>query len=343
MPLFIRYTTLAMATLFLQACSSGHLSKNNEAVEPVQQAKIQLSKHSTPLAPFILRGNLVIGPDTQTFTPCGSKSQYWTNLDKDQMGTIGALTDNPYQPIYAELITTLVLPSQSGFDRDFTATLNVKQINFATTENPQRCAQPNRPTQAYGNEPSWSIEFEKDQINYKEIDSEKTLAITSSQLTNEKRIYDFEQGQLTLSKANCSDTMSDTLTGWAAVFTLPSKKQNGCARLSNFDSTLKWVGTYGAKSTQTNAFSVSLELKPDHSAKTYYRYGDAEPKRQESGYWQQINPEQIQVVMTHHQGQRLIAERIFTKQGNSLKATTEKVNGNIYTIVDNGLVLFQSR
>lgn len=62
----------------------------------------------------------------------------------------------------------------------------------------------------------------------------------------------------------------------------------------------------------------------------------------EQGYWQQLNPNQIQVVMTRHQQQYLLSERIFTREGYQLTATQEKVGQSVYNIADGGLVLFRS-
>ncbi|MFA0026954.1 hypothetical protein AB4369_29080, partial [Vibrio sp. 10N.261.49.A5] len=75
--------------------------------------------------------------------------------------------------------------------------------------------------------------------------------------------------------------------------------------VSNQDSTLDWSGLYFASSTQNTGFSINLELNDDHSAITTYSYSNGGPSIVEQGFWQQLNQNQVQVVMTRHQQQYL--------------------------------------
>lgn len=338
-----RSLTLLASIWLIQSCSSSTNSFNQvEQIQPATIGHTQLTKKKTQTAQFIMRGTLVIGHEAQTFTPCGSNRQYWVNLKKPDINSVQALSSMPYQPMYAELIGRLSPPSNSGFDSNFTAIFNVSNINMVSTENPQRCTMPYRSTQAFGNEPFWLIDFTKNQTSYSQTDFKKGLSITSSQLTTQKRQYQFERGQLSLTKKRCNDTMSNSVYGWTSEYKAKDNSKSGCATLSNIDSTLTWLGTYQANSTKSNHFSVSLELEQDHRAATYYRYSNGEAERRETGYWQQINPTQIQVVMTNYQGQRLIAERIFNKNGQSIRAEKEKINNKLYHIADNGLILYKT-
>ncbi len=117
----------------------------------------------------------------------------------------------------------------------------------------------------------------------------------------------------------------------------------GCATLANSDRTLGWTGFYHANSTQSTDFQIRLELNPDHSATTHYDYNNEEPSIVESGYWQQLNDNQVQVVMTRHHQQFLVSERIFTRQGDTLVAEKEKVSGTVYPIANGGLTLFKAQ
>lgn len=339
-------TTLVLLTgLYLQACSSSNSVNQVADIERVQVnelAATQLSQKETSAAQFIMRGLLVIGPDTHSFTPCGSKQQFWADFNRPQQNAILAISTKPYQPMYAELIGTLAVTENNSYTGGYAAQLNVSSINMVSTENPQRCQQPLRSTTAIGNEPFWSVSFNKNHVNYKKTDSEKPLGIMGSDITSQKRVYNLSDHQLALSRQLCRDTMSDTIYGWNASMNSTDKQLNGCAALSNFDTTLNWSGVYQAVSNDPSALTVTLELKPDHTALTRYQYDDNQQERWETGYWQQINSGQVQVVMTHHQGQKLISERIFSKNGQSIQATREKVNGTIYTIHNSGLVLFKS-
>ncbi len=135
--------------------------------------------------------------------------------------------------------------------------------------------------------------------------------------------------------------MSDSLFGWRSVLNLKGTSYKGCASLSNLDATQSWAGRYLAKSTKQNNFSVDMQLNSDHTATTTYVYDNGKSETREHGYWQQLNNNQVQVVMTHHQQQYLISERIFTRNNDKLTADKEKISGKLYTIAQ-GLTLYRS-
>ncbi|MFA0382350.1 COG3650 family protein [Vibrio sp. 10N.222.54.A3] len=297
---------------------------------------------------FIMRGQVVVGHESRTFTPCGSQQQYWLDLSPELALEAQGLSTRPYQALYGELIGHLTVPSQTGYNADFTARFVVDQVNILTAENPDRCVQPLRSTRVFGNEPFWSATFDKDQLKYTKMGEQpQTLDIESSRTTSISRDYQLEgkaaQGKLNLTKESCSDGMSDSIYGWHAKLNLNDSNYNGCATVSNQDPTLDWSGLYFASSTQNSGFSINLELNNDHSAITTYSYSNGDPSIVEQGFWQQLNQNQVQVVMTRHQQQYLISERIFTLDNGKLIAEKEKVGNVVYPIANGGLVLFEAK
>ncbi|MEZ8950027.1 COG3650 family protein [Vibrio sp. 10N.247.311.18] len=297
---------------------------------------------------FIMRGQVVVGHESRTFTPCGSQQQYWLDLSPELALEAQGLSTRPYQALYGELIGHLTVPSQTGYNADFTARFVVDQVNILTAENPDRCVQPLRSTRVFGNEPFWSATFDKDQLKYTKMGEQpQTLDIESSRTTSSSRDYQLEgkaaQGKLNLTKESCSDGMSDSIYGWHAKLNLNDSNYNGCATVSNQDPTLDWSGLYFASSTQNSGFSINLELNNDHSAITNYSYSNGDPSIVEQGFWQQLNQNQVQVVMTRHQQQYLISERIFTLDNGKLIAEKEKVGNVVYPIANGGLVLFEAK
>ncbi|MEZ8945638.1 COG3650 family protein [Vibrio sp. 10N.247.311.12] len=297
---------------------------------------------------FIMRGQVVVGHESRTFTPCGSQQQYWLDLSPELALEAQGLSTRPYQALYGELIGHLTVPSQTGYNADFTARFVVDQVNILTAENPDRCVQPLRSTRVFGNEPLWSATFDKDQLKYTKMGEQpQTLDIESSRTTSSSRDYQLEgkaaQGKLNLTKESCSDGMSDSIYGWHAKLNLNDSNYNGCATVSNQDPTLDWSGLYFASSTQNSGFSINLELNNDHSAITTYSYSNGDPSIVEQGFWQQLNQNQVQVVMTRHQQQYLISERIFTLDNGKLIAEKEKVGNVVYPIANGGLVLFEAK
>ncbi|MEZ8881178.1 COG3650 family protein [Vibrio lentus] len=297
---------------------------------------------------FIMRGQVVVGHESRTFTPCGSQQQYWLDLSPELALEAQGLATRPYQALYGELIGHLTVPSQTGYNADFTARFVVDQVNVLTAENPDRCDQPLRATRAFGNEPYWSATFDKDQLKYTKMGEEpQRLDIESSRTSPSTRDYQLKgnqgQGELNLKKESCSDGMSDSIYGWHAKLNLSDSNYNGCAMVANQDPTLNWSGLYFASSTQNTGFSINLELNDDHSAITTYSYSNGDPSIVEQGFWQQLNQNQVQVVMTRHQQQYLISERVFTLDNGKLVAEKEKVGNVVYPIANGGLVLFEAK
>ena len=100
-------------------------------------------------------------------------------------------------------------------------------------------------------------------------------------------------------------------------------------------------GEYAAQSTKNLGFTISVNLNSDHTAVTRYDYADGSNSTRELGYWQALSDSEVEVVSTVHQGQRLVAKRVYTQQGEQLVATKETVNGTDYPLQDGGIVLFK--
>lgn len=99
-----------------------------------------------------------------------------------------------------------------------------------------------------------------------------------------------------------------------------------------------WVGSYQSEANET-PLVVTLELHQDHSMLTRYHYTNGEPDSLESGYWQPLNSEQIQVVITHFQDQYLLSDRLFIRDGDTLRTDKERVGEQVYPIANGGLQL----
>jgi putative lipoprotein len=245
--------------------------------------------------------------------------------------------------MYAELIGHLQPPSANGLDNDFTARFIVDGINLISAENLSGCQQPSQSTRVFGTEPFWGIKFVGHSLQQSQPGMAAELyPITSRQITANKRQYTIEQGQLTLKKQRCDDGMSDSVYGWQATFVRNDHALEGCAVLSGQDATLGWAGQYQAVSSKDAALRISLELQPDHSATLVYSNTRQRSDIRESGFWQQINPQQLQLVITRYQDQQIHVTRLFTLEGNKLTAKEEDVNGKRYSISDGGLVLYRS-
>ncbi|WP_417792596.1 COG3650 family protein [Stutzerimonas xanthomarina] len=336
----LRIPAAILTAALLQACAG--TPSGQPADKPAPQASLTRPDSIHPQR-FVLRGQVVLGHQVRSFTPCGSQQQLWLDLPEELSQQAMALNQSPYQIMYGEMIGYLAPPSQTGYNGDYTARFVVQQINRLSAENPDRCDLVTTPTRAFGTEPFWSMSFSNQGLTFQPVGGEKqTFTIEEREISEQSRHYQFDGGELSLTRGTCSDNMSDTLYGWQAELELNGGEYRGCATLGNQDATLGWTGTYFASATHSNGFSVTLNLNGDHSATTRYHYSDGSADTVESGYWQQLSDQQVQVVMTRHQQQYLLSQRIFTREDNRLTATHEQVGTLVYPINDGGLVLYSA-
>ncbi len=331
------YPITILSACLLQACSS---SPTTQSEQDTVKASLDQPDSIKPQT-FLIRGEVVIGTEVRTLKPCGSSQQFWLDIPAELKQKTMNLSSIPYQAMYGEVIGHLIPPSKTGYNGDYSARFKVENINIISAENPNRCKNQLTPTKAFGNEPGWVAQFSQNQLSVQTLGGTKqTLEIVSSQIGQDTRQYDLKNGELILQHEMCSDGMSDSLYGWTSELTMNNKSYKGCATLGNSDPSLRWVGQYYAASTKNSGFSVTLTMNPDHSAITQYAYSNGEPPIIEKGYWQQLNSEQIQVVMTRHQQQYLVSERIFSRNENNLIAEKEKVGDIVYPLANGGLVLY---
>ncbi|MDN3608770.1 COG3650 family protein [Vibrio ostreicida] len=326
-----------VSLLALQACTNLGSSPDKQA------AHVSLHQPSS-IKPqtFILRGNVVIGQEARSITPCGSQQQYWLDLPEDRFKQSLKLVRSPYSPLYGELVGHLDAPPQDGLASDYAARFVVDKINVLTAEASNQCSKPIETTRAFGTEPFWSVRFTPNSLKFSVLgQDEQRFEILSRKIEIQRRRYTLSHGDLELNHRSCSDGMSDSLYGWRATLTVNGKVYKGCATLSNQDTTLHWASTYHAKARQNVPFSVALTMRPDHTARTTYRYQNGEADTVERGFWQQLNQDQVQIVGTHLQNQPLNSERIYTRENQALTAHEERVGSVVYDISEGGLSLFK--
>ncbi|QMV15893.1 hypothetical protein [Vibrio spartinae] len=323
--------------LLLQACTSSMVSSPSDHVTLGQSAEIQLPR-------IMFRGQLVIGPQTSSFTPCNSNQQFLLTLSAQQYQTLSQQVASPYQSIYGEIIGFLTAPSQTGYNADFRARLIAHQINYVSQDAVKGCSQPVQSTETQGQKPPWRVRMTSPETLAVKFgnSSPQQWPVKRVNHTEEHRVYTTPQGTLTLSPSVCQ-LNHQALYGWMATFNTQKGRYRGCARLGNQDPSTTWIATYHASSTRQDNFSVTLTLKADHTARTLYRYQNDPVPIVETGFWQALNADQIQVVMTQHQQQYLLSQRIFTRKGDQLHAPKEQVGQQIYRINEGGLTLYRSK
>ncbi|ORT51754.1 hypothetical protein ST37_05255 [Vibrio sp. qd031] len=343
----MRYYFPVIAIAVLSACSQSTpptAGSSSSGLTNVTQSDVAPDALSTADSLVILRGQLVIGHEMRSFQPCGSNQQYWVSLAPEVAKELQLLTREPYQPLYAELEGVLAPVGQAVLSTDFPAQFKVTAANLVSAENPQRCNQSPQPARAIGNEPNWIMKWDNEFITYQRMGSEaQTFPIAEVRSSQNKTTFRFDQpkGELALTRGWCRDAMSDSLYGWQAQAKISGETLQGCVIPSNQPLDTQWYGDYAAQSTESLGFTINVSLYPDHSAITQYDYSDGSASTRELGYWQAKSANQVEVVSTSHQGQRLVAQRVFTRSGDQISTQQETVNGTTYPLQQGGIVLFK--
>lgn len=333
----MRKSLLALGALvFIAGCSqqlstttSSHPSENN-----------QLAETKVPHT-FILRGTVIIGHESQSIQPCGSDQQYWINLSPAQWQAGTDIQSSPYQPMYGELIGHFEAPPKGGFANDYSARFVVSQINTLVAGEGASCQKSIQPTKAFGNEPFWNLQVVNGDLIFSEMGkSKQQQPITEQEFSANKRHYQSDSFALTMTKGICKDSMVESIYGWNAEVDIKGKKYQGCATLAAKDTTLSWVETYqGTSTVGSSGLTIGLTLNSDHSAITTYDYNTDEPQLIETGVWQATKDNKLHVLMSRHQRQYMISERLFSKDGTQISTDKERVNGVVFPI-QSGLTLY---
>lgn len=290
------------------------------------------------------KGRIIVGPETQTFNPCDSRSQYALILSPKQYQHLQTKVNYPYQEIYAEILGRLKQPEQRGSAFDFQAALKVNLINFVDGDAIYQCSQPSQYTQAQGRMPNWSVQVSSSSLTVTTPHTAPSkTAITHTQENPASRKYTTAEGELTLTAQLCKLGKNSSLYGWSAEYKDQHGIYTGCGKIGNGDRSKSFAGVYTAQTTSHHNFEITLTLHPDHSAQTTYAYHDGSLPMIETGFWQQMSSKTLQVIMTKHQQQYLPSERIFTVNGSQLHTEQEKIGGKYFPITNGGLTLFKAK
>ncbi|MBD1576437.1 hypothetical protein HC723_08300 [Vibrio sp. S11_S32] len=320
----------------LAACSSQAPTEPQE-LKP-QTTELSVVK-TVDVLPYMLSGEISFKDNGYQIQPCNSSIQYWLELPAPILAQLNQMRTDGNGPFYAELFGELQPTPTKGNSSAYVARFLVSDLNQIASETGNKCQTTNTALRAFGNEPNWSLSIAKGQVTKTSISNKKTTSnVNDSNISPTQRRYQFEKNDLTLNKQTCQDTMSGALYAWNAAFNTKDKTLHGCATLANQDNAQQYVATYQSQ-PDASGLTTQLELQPDHTATTRYIYKNGDPSLIETGYWQQANGQQLHVVMTQHQGEAVVSQRLFTIRGFQLHADSEQINNQIYPIGINGLSL----
>ncbi|ODP97799.1 hypothetical protein [Salinivibrio sp. SS2] len=285
--------------------------------------------------PFMLSGMVSVSPETASFTPCGSQKQYWLNLSHEQRTALDQLGG----PVYGEFEGFFTPVESRGFSADYPASVTMTRINLVTTEL-NSCAQPRHAVLADGQSPRmWSAAVGEHNMAWESEGDSQEVPLTGKQMDDSTAHFRARNAALTLTATGCqqSDT---TLYGWRATLKTSQRTYQGCALMPSYDHSQHWAGEYQGQSQSPGqpVLTTQLTLLPDHSAITTY-HPQGETVTKETGVWQPVGDNQVQVLTTRSGEQMVVSERIYTRNGFTLTASEETFNGNTYSLGHDGLTL----
>lgn len=180
-----------------------------------------------------LRGIIKINLETQqdSLILCDMSKEYQIYLSDDVYEEIKTMSQFG-QTVYAEFFGQFTGASNA-------TVFNVTQLNLMSTEI-NLCQYPTVRSRAFGNEPFWNVEIDKDQLSYSLLGESKLYAKTlSKEITPNRLTYQTNAFQLTLEQELCQDGMSDSIFGWSATLIKDKAKKQGCAKISAQDFDVK--------------------------------------------------------------------------------------------------------
>ncbi|OOF33645.1 hypothetical protein [Salinivibrio costicola] len=324
------FVITAVSVLSLVGCS-----QSSGPIELGHRSDVVASGLSQSPIPFMQSGRIAVSPETASFIPCGSQQQYWLDLTSEQRAAL----DQHEASVYAEFEGFFTPVSRRGFSADYPAAVTVSRLNMLTSEL-KGCAQPRNTVLAEGSDPQlWSAAVGKGHVAWESDNDTQEVPLSDYQLDDEQAQFSSKEAVLTLTLNGCQQS-EHTLYGWQARLKTAQNTFQGCAVLPSADTSQHWTGQYQGISQHSGqpTLTTQLTLLSDHSAiTTYHPQGEAVTK--ETGVWQPVANNKVQVLTTRSGEQMVVSERIYQRNGLSLTATEETFNGNTYPLGPEGLTL----
>ncbi len=185
-----------------------------------------------------VRGHLVWGHESRSFTECGSGREAWVlNESGDELAAVyQELTAAPYQPMFVEVRGEWVAPPREGFGADYPEALRITELLRAENEGLGcRLDLSDALFVATGNEPFWRLQVGTDGMSLRTMDApeesvfaapdvhERTGVVTYTSYGGDAAI------RAVLEQRPCVDSMSGARYAWAASVEVHGRRLQGCA------------------------------------------------------------------------------------------------------------------
>ena len=185
-----------------------------------------------------IRGHLVWGHESRSFTACGGEREGWViNGAGDELVDVyEELTSTPYQPMFVEVRGAWEPSPQEGFGAEYGEALRITELLRAENEGfGCRLDLDGVSFIASGNEPSWRLQIRDGGISMRSMASPDEAVFPAARRSGQPPLITYSGDgpdgaiQITLEQRRCIDTMSGARFAWAATVDVDGRRLSGCA------------------------------------------------------------------------------------------------------------------
>jgi len=183
------------------------------------------------------RGHVVLGHEVRSFTECDSGREGWLIDETDRvLGEVyRSLANEPYQPLYFEILGKWADTPDAGFAADFSEAIRVSEVRRAEREG-FGCREDLSAWNfsARGNEPSWRVDVREPGLEFVSMGSDPiTLSASRTERTSDGFRITAKSSDsvidLTFVEERCSDSMSGSVFPLTATVKFDDMTLQGCA------------------------------------------------------------------------------------------------------------------
>jgi uncharacterized membrane protein len=185
------------------------------------------------------RGDIVLGPAVQLFTPCGSEEQVWvTDRTGELWSVYDSLSTEPYEPVFVEVLGYLTEGLRTEPAADYARQLIVTEVLRAAHEG-FGCEEElaGLEFKARGVEPFWNVKISEQGISFFELSLlQVDFPYAPPAIAADRYIY-YTKSEgaarhwllVVIDRQPCADPMSGELSAYSAEVLIDGQRFTGCA------------------------------------------------------------------------------------------------------------------
>jgi uncharacterized membrane protein len=205
----------------------------------IKDGKIAAEKQAARTRAGRVRGHLVWGHETRSFSECETGREAWVfNESGNELTAVyDELTAAPYQPMFVEVRGVWEEAPTEGFGADYGEALRITELLRAENEGfGCRLDLGSVLFVASGNEPFWRLQIREDGVALRTIDEAEETVFRAPEQSEYAGLVTYYSSntrdaeiRITLERRRCLDSMSGARYAWAATVEIEGQRLQGCA------------------------------------------------------------------------------------------------------------------